>query len=155
MFSFIDIHRDCLSLTDLPSVAQAVIQNKQLQDIVWKQFLRIIDQECSSLCKRSCPFSPFRTIPVNSYCDFNWLWFIEDLATRAPLLLSLFTSVVSHSDDRNETKRESAHYPGICMTAAILLKERNREMTGIQSLISLLLYSCHVEKQVCMHNFIL
>ena len=34
------------------------------------------------------------------------------------------------------------------MTAAVLLKERNREMCGIQSLISLLLYSSHVDKQV-------
>ncbi len=41
-----------------------------------------------------------------------------------------------------------AHFPGICSAAAILLKERNREMCGLQSLVSLLMYSCHAEKQV-------
>jgi len=40
-----------------------------------------------------------------------------------------------------------AHYPGICITVAVFLKERNWEMCGMQSLISLL-YSSHIEKQI-------
>ena len=108
----------------------------------------MINQECSSLCKRSGSLSPFRTIAVERFSEFHWQHCIEDLSTRAPLLLSLFTSIVSHSDARNEAKCNSAHNPGICMAAAILLKERNREMTGLQSLISLILYSSHAEKQV-------
>ena len=34
------------------------------------------------------------------------------------------------------------------MAAAAVLKERNQEMCGVQSLTSSLLYSCHCEKQV-------
>ena len=44
------------------------------------------------------------------------------------------------------------HYPGLCMSVAILLKERNREMSGLQYIVSLLLYSSHVDKQVSDRN---
>ena len=33
------------------------------------------------------------------------------------------------------------------MATAIMLKERNREMCGIQTLLSLILFSSHVQKQ--------
>ena len=73
---------------------------------------------------------------------------IAELQLKAPLLFKVLHSLSSRNDHRNTLKVGVAHYPGICSAAAILLKERNREMCGLQSLISLLLYSCHAEKQV-------
>ena len=107
-----------------------------------------MDQECSVLCERRSPPSPFRTTAVDGFQTFQWKDFIDDLTQRAPTLLSLLSTIVSHTDHRNEKKTASAHDPGICMTTAVLLKERNREMCGVQSLISLILYSSHAEKQV-------
>ena len=49
--------------------------------------------------------------------------------------------------NRNQQKRGDAH----CMLMAILLKERNREMCGVQTLLSLILFSSRVQKQVS-HN---
>jgi len=72
---------------------------------------------------------------------------IYDLSLKAPTLLHVLSSIVSYSDHRNK-KANSAHHPGLCMTVVILLKERNREVCGVQSLLSLLLYSSHVDKQV-------
>ena len=63
-----------------------------------------------------------------------------------------FTQLALHvrgNDHRNIIKVGAAHYPGICCAAAILLKERNHEMCGLQSLVSLIMYTCHAEKQVC------
>ena len=48
-------------------------------------------------------------------------------------------------------KVDTAHHPGIYSAAAVLLKERNREICGLQSHVSLLMYSCHAEKQVHVH----
>ena len=63
-----------------------------------------------------------------------------ELEQNAPLLFTLLHSITVRNDHRNTAKTGTAHYPGICFAAAILLKERNREMCG--------LYSCHAEKQV-------
>ena len=55
--------------------------------------------------------------------------------------LSLLNAIVSHSDHVGST-----HLPGVCMAIAILLKERNREMYALQSVIGLLLYKSHVQE---------
>ena len=137
-----------LAVGHLPSIAATIIDNRELADLVWQRFLTKIDQECSVLCQRHLPSSPFRSISVDGFSTFQWKDCIDDLSLRAPTLLQLLSTIVSHSDHRNEKKTKSAHHPGICMTTAVLLKERNREMCGVQSLISLILYSSHAEKQV-------
>ena len=42
-------------------------------------------------------------------------------------------------------KKDEQHMPGICMAVATLLKERNREMCGVQSIISV---ASQVKKKV-------
>lgn len=137
----------------MPSVAEAIMKHKELADLVLQHFLDKIHSECSTLCQRSSiPHSPFRRITIDKFDTFQWKSCIEHLSLKAPTLLHLLSTIVSHSDHRNAKKVQSAHYPGICMTVAVLLKERNREMCGVQSLISLLLYSSHIEKQVVKIN---
>ena len=77
----------------------------------------------------------------------TWKVFISELESKAPTLLHLLTTLVSFNDRRNVSKVGTSHYPSICTAVAVLLKERNREMCGLQSLVSALLYSCHSEKQ--------
>ncbi len=98
----------------------------------------LLNEECTSLCRKTTT-SPFHTIPVNWLASFKWKDMIADLQLKAPFLFTLLHSIVSRNDHRNVV---------ICSAAAILLKERNREMCGLQSLVSLLIYSCHAEKQV-------
>ena len=62
--------------------------------------------------------------------------------------LNLFTTITSFNDHRNKIKAGDFHLPGICSAVAVLIKERNREMCGLQSVISLLMYACHCDKQV-------
>ena len=40
------------------------------------------------------------------------------------------------------------------MATAALLKERNREMSGMQAFLSLVLFSSRVEKKVCMYMYV-
>ncbi len=80
--------------------------------------------------------------------SFSWDGFVEELKTKCPILYQILETVVTHSDHRNSRKKGAAHYPGMCMAAAVLLKERNREMVGIQSFLSLVLFNCRVNKNV-------
>lgn len=112
--------------------------------------LKLIEQinaECGKLCQRANA-SLFRKIPVSSLPEFKWDSCIKELEVKAPTLLKLLTMIVSTNDHRNQHKRGERHYPGICIAIATLLKERNREMNGIQTFISLVLFTSRVQKQV-------
>ena len=51
--------------------------------------------------------------------------------------------IVTANDKRKQTAVPGSHNPGLCMAVAILLKERNREMCGLQSIISpIILFTC-------------
>ena len=73
---------------------------------------------------------------------------------KSPILLRLLKRIVSHSDHRNEQKRADYHNPGICMSTAVLLKERNREIVGVQTHISLALFTSRVHKDVSENNYL-
>lgn len=85
---------------------------------------------------------------MNQLEEFKWDGFVEELRNKTPLLLQLILTVTMHNDHRNQLKSGKVHFPGICMAVAILLKERSQRMTGVQSLISLILFSSHVDKYV-------
>ena len=89
--------------------------------------------------------------PDNRGCtvvNSNWSALVSELESRVPLLFEAFSSIAAHSNHCNKSKVGAAHHPGICMAAAVILKERNREMCGVQSVLSLLMYSCHCEKKI-------
>ena len=111
----------------------------------------IVCDEFLDLCRKGEP-SIFRRSHPNDYLTFKWADYGLELETRAPVFFQLCKAIVEHGDHRNEKKKGSAHLPAICMAIAVLLKERNREMIGLQTGISLLLYASHVQKQVsgCM-----
>lgn len=133
----------------MQSIAKTIVEHDKLGEIIFNLYTEKISQECGSLCRRTVEtLSPFRKIPVDQLTKFQWSCLIQHLSTEAPHLLSLFSAIVTHHDHRNKKKTDSAHFPGICMATAILLKERSREMCGVQSIISTMLYGSHVNKQV-------
>lgn len=76
---------------------------------------------------------------------------MDEMESKAPTLLQLLMHLVSHSDRRNDTKKGDHHYPAVCMSAAIILKE-NREMVGLPTYMSLL-FSSRAHKQVYTYTY--
>lgn len=130
-----------------PSIASAVLAMEAVKEAIFTSFLESINRECSVLCQTST-VSHFRHIPVDQLKIFKWNTLIDELESKSPLLLKILTSIAVRNDHRNKKKVGPAHYPGIGTAAAVLLKERNCHMSGLQSLVSMLMYSCHCEKQV-------
>ena len=129
------------------SIAKAVLEQDDIKESIVTLLLGKLNEECTYLCKKTHS-SPFPTIAVDQLALFKWENMVADLQLKAPLLFKILHSVTSRNDHRNKVKVGSSHNPGICCAAAVLLKERNREMCGLQSLVSLLMFSCHAEKQV-------
>ena len=131
----------------IPSIAKAVIRHTELREAIFQLFLGEIEAECAILCKKKSP-SLFRKLSAKDLMEFQWERMIGELEEKAPLFLRICSSIVSINDHRNRQKFGANHYPGICMATAIILKERNREVCGLQSLMSLLFFSSHAEKKV-------
>ena len=129
------------------SIAKAVLSENDLKEAIIKQVLRELNDECTNLCKKTIT-SPFCTIPTDELANFKWKDMVTDIQLKAPLLFTILHGIAARNDHRNVVKVGAAHYPGICTAAAILLKERSRHMCGLQSLVSIMMYSCHAEKQV-------
>ena len=131
------------------STAKAILSIGTIKEAVIQQLLGILNMECSTLChKKPTQLSLFRKNPTEKLYEFEWNDLVPELEKHAPILLRIFSCLVTRNDGRNKTKKGTAHQPGICPAVAVILKERNREMCGLQSLISLLMYSSHCEKQV-------
>ena len=132
------------------SIAKAVFSHSAICQCLVEKVIDVVNEECTTLCRKSLqPVSRFRQLPTDHADEFSWKECVAELIKFCPTILQLFTKIVSRSDHRNVHKRGEHHYPGICMALAVLLKERNREMSGIQSLISLTLFDTRVHKKVC------
>lgn len=134
----------------MPSLAKAVMGHNALRKAVILSVLDQLESECSKLCQKSTPPPLFCKVPVSEIEEFQSDKFIQELKDKAPLFLQILSSI-THNDHRNKWKCGTAHNPGICMAAAVVMKERNQKMTREQSLISQMLFASHVDKQVIHH----
>lgn len=130
---------------DVNSAVKKIFANTQLRKLAVDQVSRYIDEECSLIC-RSTDISIFRRYNVGAQ-NFEWKDYATELKVKSPVLYHILTKIVSHSDKRN-SRDTKHHFPGICTSVAILLKERNKDMTGLQTLLSLVLFPSHIQKQV-------
>ena len=134
----------------IPSIAKAVFANLSPREHMVEKVVYAVGNECASLCSKSAQ-------PATEFCQrkLSLGKRVSELKQKCPILFRLFSYIVRHTDHRNASKQGEKHYPGICMTTAILLKERNREMSGIQAFFSLsteegmyyIVYAC-----VCIYN---
>ena len=135
----------------LPSIAKAAFSHSGLRENIVKKVCTVVNEECAALCSKSMqPVSIFRRLSSEQAETFSWKQCISELEYKAPTLFSILTYVISRTDHRNQKKRGKNHHAGICTAVAVLLKERNREMCGVQFFISLVLFSSRVHKKVCM-----
>ena len=142
------------------TIAKSVLGNEEIRTVLVNKVVEmvVVDNECLVLCrmpKDGEVLSPFRKLAFDQLKEFKWEMLISELQTKAPLLFKLLSKTVSHSDKRNQHKCGTVHHPVICMAVATVLNERNKNMVGLQTLISLLLFKSRVQKQVILYTIIL
>ncbi len=131
-----------------PSIAKAVFTEPGLRSCLIDKVISIINDECSSMCSTSAkPGTLFRHVSLEPLPSFSWNQCIAEFQSKCPTLYQVVWAIV---DKRNRVKQGDHHFPGMCVATAILLKERNKHMSGIQTILSLILYSSRVQKKVCV-----
>ena len=130
-----------------------MLAHEGIREHVLLKVFDLVDAECGKLFQRAGnPPSLFRKIPVDKLPHFQWCPCIKELEVKAPTLLRMLATIVSRNDHCDQHKQGARHYAGICTAIATLLKERNREMGGMQTFISLVLFTSRVQKQVHVHK---
>ena len=137
---------------NMTSICRAFFANPHLRQEAVSKVSRMVNDECSLLCKKNAqPVSLFRHMSLEQAEKFTWTQAISEISSKAPTLFSIMNNcvVTQHSASRNKHKKGEAQYPGLCTAVAILLKERNRVMCGVQSYVSSVLFSSNIHKKVC------
>ena len=133
-----------LIANDIGAVMNIMFDQFDIKESVLDKICECIEEECNLICKKNA--SIFRK--YNIAANFEWSDYASELKQKLPIIYRVLSKIVSHSDKRN-SRTIDYHNPGMCTAVAILLNERNREMTGLQTLMSLILYPTQVQKQVC------
>lgn len=107
--------------------------------------LQVIRMECASLCEKRRP-SLLRKCTKEKLTSFTWTSFHRELQDRAPTLLSILKCAA-----RPRRSRSDPSLPGIGLAAAVLLKQRNKELNLVQSIVAVMLYAGHSAKKVCFY----
>lgn len=90
----------------------------------------------------------FRFKTVEQLKTFTWSMAEEELTERAPTLYNILRSVSAR--DSSKAKLSS-----VGMAAAILLRARNKKMSLVQSIISVILHAGHCSKKVLLLYFVM
>ena len=133
---------------NLPRIAKEVFSHPKPRSLLIDKVLDLVNTECNELCRKNNNPSLFRKIPIEKVPLFEWDIFADSLKSLAPTTFKFASVTVYHSDKRNQFKKGARHISTICMAVAKLLKERNREMGGLQSAISVALFASQVKKKV-------
>jgi hypothetical protein len=82
--------------------------------------------------------------------NFKWQTLIDEWKFEAPLLLSFLHTVAAPPQLRNKQKGVTvvSRYPSICMGGAVLLKERNKDMSALHQLVGIYLFHGDLHKSV-------
>lgn len=81
------------------SIAKVALSMEGVRAAIVTQLLGTLNQECNGLCHRKKEKSSlFRGIPVDTMIDFKWAQMIEELESRAPLLLQILDCLVTRND---------------------------------------------------------
>ena len=144
-----------LLLVDAWRLLPGLSAHTALRNLLLGKVVHLVNDECATIYWKNSgseQVSLFHKMPFSALQEFKLAACVKELEDKCPFLYCLFTIIiVRHSDHRNtNNKCGSNHIPGVCMCIAILL-ERNREMSSIQTYISLALFS-RVQKRYVIQN---
>lgn len=116
-------------------IAGAVWRNPILKKHVQQLFLQEVDRECTALCSLKNP-SCLRSPKKEDLQSFSFKKFTNELESKAPL----FSAVLWTASVRKSKREDEFWVPAVCMSAAVLLKNRSPCMNAMQLLNTIILY---------------
>jgi replication fork clamp-binding protein CrfC len=115
-----------------------------------ENILHELDQECVKLCTKSEP-SELRKNCFDDMAAFDWKKLASEMSSRCPFLLDLLLAVMKKTkEDLNDI------LPRLGLCYSILMQTRNRELSLVQRLNTVLMTNGNAKKEVIyMHVVII
>ena len=121
-----------------------------VRTIIIELVLKELNDQCAHLCEKVQFKSILRQSSLDDLLNFTWKNLIDEWKVEAPLFLSFVQAVAAPPRPKNKQKglTVASRYPTICMGGAVLLKERNKDMSALHQLVGIYLFHGDVHKSV-------
>jgi len=134
--------REAINIGELSVITSAIVSVDSLKQNVKDNLLHELDEQCKHICLRSEPSQ----LRMNKFCDmarFERQKLSSEMSSRCPFLLNVLLIVM------NRTKEELTQIiPRLGLCYAILMQTRNRELSLVQRLNTVLLTHGNAKKEV-------
>ena len=134
---------EAISTGDPTIITTAIKSIESLNRTFREYLLHELDNDCKNICLRSEP-SELRT---NTFCDmigFEWQKFSSEMSKRCSFLLDVLLTVMNTTKEKCD---EIIPRLGLCYV--ILMQTRNRDLSSVQRLNTVLLINGNAKKEVC------
>lgn len=127
--------------------AKASFRHKEIQSYLVCEMINAIKSECYQLVSKKYP-SMLQKKSKKDLVNFSWHLLISELTNRAPLLLSLLSAVADLRMSKKRLNIPVSCLPFVGMASAVLLKCRNKHMSAVQHIMSMILNAGHANSRV-------
>ncbi len=124
-----------------------MLRHPQLSQMMVLEVANKVRNECASLGSTKNP-SILQKKSRADIANFNWSALVSEWEERAPTLLLLLTAACEKYWSRTQNTLSPSCAPALCMAGAILMKCRNKHVSGVQTIISIVLNAGHASSQV-------
>ena len=127
---------------------KAVLKHPRLCKTMLLEIGNLVCTECANLSSRKTPSSFNHNKGKPDIGCFTWDAIALDLQTRAPTFHAVLVAAANRQWTKKAESSSQKCVPALGMAAAILLKSRNKQLSAVQTMISLVLNAGHVSSQV-------
>ena len=129
-----------------PRYTAKCLETPLLKKATLDEVVNVIKAECVALCRHTPKQSILRVCSTKQLLTFRWSKVLSELKSRTPTLLSILNAA---AEPAYKCRKQTASPPcAVGMAAAILLKQHNKHLCLLQTIISILLYAGHAAKRV-------
>ena len=130
-------------------IAGAVWKNPILRKFIQQLYLEEVDRECTAMCSLKNP-SCLRSPSKKDLQSFSFKKFNSELESKAPL----FSAVLWTASVRKSKRDDEFWLPSVCMSAAVLLKNRSPCMNAMQLINTIILYHSGITVSIFFNQFL-
>lgn len=135
-------------------IARQVMSHKRTRAAVLREIGLLMRREMRSLCSKKTPSVLRRKVTVELLKGFRWKDVSNELRERSPVLYQILKEVLQRKRRKTKGNKPSIQVDDdliASLCAGVILRHRNSRMSLVQRIISLLLYSEHTTKLVCIY----
>lgn len=107
----------------------------------------LVRTECANLSSTKTPSSLYKK-GKSDIASFTWDAIVSEWQQRAPTFYTVLMAAADKNWTRKAVSLSPKCVPAIGMAGAIVMKSRNKQLSAVQTMISLVLNAGHVSSQV-------